>query len=145
MKKVFLSAAFALLMVINVNLYSQVAISNDGSAPSSSSMLDIKSTSSGLLVPRMTFSDRNSIANPANGLMIYQTDNTAGFYYYNGSSWVGMVSSTHYLGELFGGGVVFWVDQTGQHGLIVSMIDLSAGQEWSNVNATLIGSTSQSE
>jgi len=53
--------------------------------------------------------------------------------------------STHYPGELYGGGVVFWVDQTGQHGLICSMIDLSTTQVWSNVSETLIGETAQSD
>jgi hypothetical protein len=53
--------------------------------------------------------------------------------------------NSHYVGELYGGGVVFWVDQTGQHGLICSMIDLSAAQAWSNINSTLIGTTAQSD
>ena len=50
-------------------------------------------------------------------------------------------SGSRYVGELFGGGVVFWVDHTGQHGLIVSMVDLSTSQAWSNVTSTLIGTT----
>jgi hypothetical protein len=54
-------------------------------------------------------------------------------------------TSGHYVGELYGGGVVFWVDQTGQHGLICSMIDLSTAQAWSNVTTTLIGTTAQSD
>jgi hypothetical protein len=44
--------------------------------------------------------------------------------------------STHFPGELYGGGVVYYVDHTGQHGLIVSMIDLPA-EKWSNVNDSL--------
>jgi len=44
--------------------------------------------------------------------------------------------TSHYPGELYGGGVVFYVDHTGQHGLIVSMIDL-ASEKWSNVNDSL--------
>jgi hypothetical protein len=51
----------------------------------------------------------------------------------------------HYIGELYGGGVVFWVDQTGQHGLVCSMIDLSTNQAWSNISTTLIGVTAQSD
>jgi hypothetical protein len=51
----------------------------------------------------------------------------------------------HYIGELYGGGVVFYVDQTGSHGLICSMIDLSASQVWSNVESTLIGVNAQSD
>ncbi len=54
-------------------------------------------------------------------------------------------TSGHYVGELYGGGVVFWVDQTGQHGLIVSMVDLSTAQAWSNLSSVLIGITAQSD
>lgn len=50
----------------------------------------------------------------------------------------------HYPGERYGGGVVFWVDGTGQHGLICSMIDLSTSQVWSNIT-TAIGTTAQSD
>jgi len=52
-------------------------------------------------------------------------------------------TSGHFTGELFGGGTVFYVDPTGQHGLICSMIDLSTLQVWSDVNLE-IGSTAQS-
>jgi len=36
----------------------------------------------------MTLAERDNIASPATGLLIYQTDNTPGFYFYNGSAWV---------------------------------------------------------
>jgi len=51
-----------------------VAINNDNSSPDASAMLDVKSTTKGMLAPRMTQAQRNSIASPANGLVIYQTD-----------------------------------------------------------------------
>jgi hypothetical protein len=38
-------------------------------------MLDVKSTTKGMLVPRMTAAQRDAISNPANGLLIYCTDN----------------------------------------------------------------------
>jgi hypothetical protein len=124
----------------------QVGINTDGSSPSKSAMLDIKSTQSGLLIPRMTEAQRNAINGPGTGLMVYQTDGTPGFYYYNGSAWTTVAGSgIHYVGELYGGGVVFWVDHTGQHGLIASMVDLSQTQIWSNVNMTLIGTAAQSD
>jgi hypothetical protein len=67
-------------------IYAQVGIGT--TAPSASSALDITSTTSGLLAPRMTAAQKTAIASPATGLLIYQTDGTAGFYYYNGSAWV---------------------------------------------------------
>ncbi len=151
MKQFFLSTAFALLLGISFDLFSQVSITSDASAPDSSAMLDIKSTASGLLIPRMAEAQRNSISNPATGLMIYQTDGTAGFYYYNGTAWTtlsagsGSGSSGHYPGEFYGGGIVFWVDQTGQHGLICSVIDVCQGCNWSNVTSNSIGSAAMSD
>ena len=56
-------------------------------APNSSSALDIVSTTKGMLVPRMTKTQRNAIAAPATGLLIYQTNSTPGFYYFTGSTW----------------------------------------------------------
>jgi hypothetical protein len=61
-----------------------------------------------------------------------------------GSPYLINSAPAHYIGELNGGGVVFYVDRTGQHGLICSMIDLSTSQAWSNVG-TLIGATAQSD
>ncbi|MBN2833640.1 MAG: tail fiber domain-containing protein [Candidatus Delongbacteria bacterium] len=51
-------------------------------------MLDVSSTSKGFLAPRMTAAQRGAIASPATGLMVYQTDGTEGYYYYNGSEWI---------------------------------------------------------
>jgi hypothetical protein len=54
---------------------------------------------------------------------------------------------THYIGEEFGGGVVFhlWKDAAGvEHGLIVDKTDLSTAQVWSNIDVTFIGSSAQS-
>ena len=54
---------------------------------------------------------------------------------------------THYIGEAFGGGVIFhlWKDAQGvEHGLIIDKTDLSTTQVWSNINATLIDASAQS-
>ncbi len=57
------------------------------STPNASSLLEIKSTTQGFLIPRMTQEQRDAIVSPAQGLMIYQTDSIQGFYYYNGLQW----------------------------------------------------------
>ena len=62
-----------------------IGINNDASVPHSSAMLDVKSTSKGILIPRMTGAQRAAIAAPATGLQVYQTDAPAGIYYFNGS------------------------------------------------------------
>ncbi len=62
-----------------------VAINNTGTDPDASAMLDVSSTNSGILIPRMSQAQRDAISNPATGLMIYQTDNNPGFYYNSGT------------------------------------------------------------
>lgn len=64
------------------------------STPTGSALLEMNSSSQGMLTPRMTKSDRDGIGTPATGLLIYQTDNSPGFYYYNGTAWVGLVPSS---------------------------------------------------
>src|SRR5262245_60656296 len=57
--------------------------------PNASSLLEIKSTTKGILLPRMTLVQRNAIpvATSTAGLLIYQTNSNPGFYYYNGTAW----------------------------------------------------------
>lgn len=57
------------------------------SLPENSALLDVNSSIKGFLPPRMTYSQRNAIANPADGLMVYQTDSSAGMYYYSRGFW----------------------------------------------------------
>lgn len=89
---------FMFCTVLFVQFYANaqnVGISTTAATPDGSAMLDISSTSKGLLIPRMTQTQRNAISSPANGLMVFQTDGITGFYYYE-SSWkpVGMKSGT---------------------------------------------------
>ena len=67
----------------------QVAINNDGTAPDASAMLDVKSTTGGLLIPRMTAADRDNIASPATGLTVYVTDDNS-FYNFDGANWINL-------------------------------------------------------
>ncbi len=55
--------------------------------PNASALLEIKSTTKGLLIPRMTQTQRNAIPSPVNGLLIYQTDHYPGIYSYDGTNW----------------------------------------------------------
>ena len=63
-----------------------VGINSDGSAPDASAMLDVQSTTKGFLPPRVA--STGDITSPAAGLLVYQTGSTAGYYYYNGTSWI---------------------------------------------------------
>ena len=70
--------------------------------PNTSALLDLSSTSKGFLAPRMTKTQRDLIVNPAEGLLIYQTDNTAGHYFFNGTSWTASSSDVSNLWSLNG-------------------------------------------
>ena len=124
---------FLAAVLFTATTFAQVGINIETADPSAA--LDIVSTTGGLLVPRMTEAQRNQIndpAGPADGLMIYQIDGTPGFYYFNGSSWgeVGATSTTYSIGDIVNGGVVFWLDSTGQHGLVVAMSDVATSVQW---------------
>ncbi len=74
------------LVILNCQSFAQgVAINSDNSAPDPSAMLDVKSTTKGLLPPKMTQAQRNAIVSPATGLTIFQTDAGPGLYYNAGT------------------------------------------------------------
>lgn len=70
MKNLFILICLAIVFTTNA----QVAINTDDTPPNNSAMLDIKSTSKGLLPPRMTNAELNAITDPADGLIVYCTD-----------------------------------------------------------------------
>ena len=82
MKRLLLSYLFLLFSSV---IYSQVGINTN--SPDPSSALDIQSTNGGILIPRLTLDQRDAIAYPATGLLIFQTNESAGFYFYNGEQW----------------------------------------------------------
>lgn len=77
-----------------------VAINATGAAPAASAMLDVSSTTSGMLIPRMTSVQRVAIVAPATGLRVYDTT-TGGFWFFNGAVWVQEINSG--LGWLLAG------------------------------------------
>jgi len=74
-----------ILISLGLNIMAQVAINNDGSAPDGSAMLDVKSTTKGMLIPRMSQAEITLIANPANGLTVYNTSDERFYFYANGA------------------------------------------------------------
>ncbi|WP_353721018.1 exosporium glycoprotein BclB-related protein [Dyadobacter sp. 676] len=62
-------------------------------SPDPSAQLDVQSTTKGALIPRMTDTQRTAIPSPATGLLVYQTNGNAGFWYYTGTEWVPLKST----------------------------------------------------
>lgn len=86
---------FIFMMLCTVTSFAQVGIGTV--TPDASSVLDVSSTTQGMLTPRMTTTQRNAITTPANGLIVYDTT-LKSFYYYDTtiSAWVSMNAATSY-------------------------------------------------
>ena len=74
-------------------LNAQVGINTDGTDPDASAMMDIKSTSKGLLIPRMTTTQRTNISSPATGLLVFDTT-TESFWFNTSAGWVELKDGT---------------------------------------------------
>lgn len=95
--KGFLSLLVIAFLTLNTVSFAQVAIGTGMVTPDDSSMLDIQSNAKGVLIPRMSTSDRTTaIASPANGLLVYDTT-TNSFWFFNGTVWVNLASAGNYV------------------------------------------------
>lgn len=76
-----------LFILLGMSVQAQVAINTDGSAPNGSAMLDVKSSSKGVLLPRLTTLERATLGTTATiGLIVYDID-LKKLFFYNGTSW----------------------------------------------------------
>lgn len=86
-KEAFVSRVVLLLIlsVVCTNVQSQIGIGVN--PPDPSAMLHVQDTAKGILIPRMTTAQKNAINNPAEGLMVYQTDSDKGFWFFTNGKW----------------------------------------------------------
>lgn len=88
-----ISVSLMLLLYFASLTYAQNTFPSSGSvgigttSPNAAAILDVTSTTQGVLIPRMTSTQRNAIVSPPTGLLIFQTNSSAGLYFYNGSAW----------------------------------------------------------
>lgn len=78
---------FLMIFAAAASLQAQVAINIHGEDPDPSAMLDVKATDKGLLIPRLTTQQMQGINNAAEGLLVYNKDEKA-FYYFDGTEWI---------------------------------------------------------
>ena len=93
--KTKMKKAILLFLFASTTAIAQVGINT--STPDASAALDVESTTGGFLPPRMTQEQREAISNPANGLIVYQTDETPSIYVYSDNSWIHILNSTQKL------------------------------------------------
>ena len=90
--------------------YSQnIGINEDGSTPNPNAILDIKSFTKGLLIPRVSTTGRLAIPN-TKGMLVYDTT-AASFWYNTGSAWQNMAATGGGWSLTGNGGtgvIIFW-------------------------------------
>ncbi|WP_435354556.1 hypothetical protein [Emticicia sp. SJ17W-69] len=115
------------------------------SPTNNTAILNVQSTTKGFLPPQLNETQRNNMTGLVAGVIVYCTDCTvgAGAYSFNGTSWVPMfvpastlVGPSFTVGQSKFGGVIFYVDDSGQHGLVASLADQSTSTKWFNGNFT---------
>ncbi len=84
----------SVILLMGFASFAQVGINENGSAPDNSAMLDVNSTTKGLLIPRMDNGQMTSITNPAAGLLVYNTDYKC-FYFRTLSGWQKLISEAN--------------------------------------------------
>jgi trimeric autotransporter adhesin len=91
--KIKLSLICILILFIATQTFAQFGFNTTGSAPDNSAMVDIVSTTKGLLTPRMTSTQRIAISSPAIGLFVFDTTLNL-FYFYNGTAWIALSTAS---------------------------------------------------
>ena len=119
-------------------LLAQVGINTDSSNPDPSAGLDVNFNNKGFLPPRMSTTQISAIITPAEGLMVYNISIHSPVY--DGTGWK-RTDGQFYIGASYGGGIIFYIDGTGQHGLISAITDQSTGAQW-GCTGTFWGGTS---
>ena len=95
MKSIFnLIFGFLLTIVVSVPALAQIGIGTKTPAPSAALEVSSTTNNKGILIPRLTATQKDAIASPAEGLLVYQTTAPIGFYYYTGGAWKLMAIQT---------------------------------------------------
>ena len=93
MKNTLLTTLLLISLTSITSSHAQVGIGVTTVNMAASAQLDVTSTTKGFLPPRMTYAQRNAIATPEAGLIVYCTDcgsNGGEAEFYNGAAWVSM-------------------------------------------------------
>ena len=116
--KLFALCAGLLAALFSLAAQAQGVTIGAAGAPDATAVLELKSTTKGLLLPRLTSVQREAIASPPAGLLVFQTDNTPGVYYHDGILWRNLTTGTAppptgTVSTLAGSGAPAFADGTG--------------------------------
>ena len=92
--KIKLVLSLCIFAIANVSKAQNRNVGIGTTTPDKSAILEIESENKGFLMPRMTLKKREAITTPAEGLIVYQTDENQGFYYYSGTTWLPISSNS---------------------------------------------------
>lgn len=136
MRKLFASVIYICCTLFSP-AFSQISVNTNGSPADSSAILDISSSNKGVLFPRLSSPQILAIHLPAAGLFVYNTTLNIPLYF-DGKDWRKMDGSIPVTkGMVYGGGIVFYVDETGEHGLISAIEDQSTSAPWGCFGTTI--------
>jgi hypothetical protein len=115
-----------LLFCICTQINAQVGLNQNNAAPDSSAMLDVSSSNKGVLIPRLLKSQRDSIVNPQQSLLIYQTNFEEGFYYFTGNKWISLTKAlSDDVGLGIKGKLAYWQNSNGLKALPLLLLRLN--------------------
>lgn len=83
----------SVLFSVESSFSQSLGINTTGAPADASSILDLTASDRGILIPRMSQSQRAAINSPATGLLVYQSDGISGFYFYDGTIWIKLVGN----------------------------------------------------
>src|SRR5688572_10190336 len=139
-----------LAFLCTAHMYAQVGIGT--TSPASIAVLDLTSTAKGFLPPRMTKAQRNGIATPPAGLLIWCSNcGVSGqLNVYDGTGWTNMIGGIPFgfaVGDSYGGGKVAYILMPGDpgyvagqiHGLIAATSNQSTSTQWGCVGTIIPG------
>jgi hypothetical protein len=89
-RKNILTISLSILFALALNAQN---VGINTTTPDNSAVLDVSATDKGMLVPRMTTTQRTAITSPATGLLVFDSDLKV-FYFYNGTAWTSINSGT---------------------------------------------------
>ena len=97
-RKIYIIALAIFYFAISIAQAQRVGINGDGSLPAASAALDIKSTTRGFLLPRLTTLQRFLIFQPANGLMVYDNEADHIYNFNNKTGWRNLLTTDYWQG-----------------------------------------------